>query len=405
MSIRKGNALIGQSGGPTCVINQSLVGIVEECLAEKRIKRVYGALHGISGLLDGRVIDLGKESRKNLELVARTPGSALGSVRRKPTPDECTRALDTLARLDVSAFFYIGGNDSAETAQLLQRMAEESGRELAVYHVPKTIDNDLRATDHCPGYGSAAKFVAQAFQGDEQDNRSLHGIKINVVMGRHAGWLTAASALARAKDGDGPHLIYVPERVFRMDAFLADVERVHRELGRCVIAVSEGIHGADGKPIYESKERDSHGNVQLSGSGALGDLLAARIKQGLGDKLRVRADTFGYLQRSYAGTVSEVDAKEARAVGRFAARAAVKGKQASGSVSLRRAERKGYKISLELVELSEVARETRSMPEEMLSGDNDVSEAFIDYALPLVGRLPKMGRLAGKLVTLPAPPA
>jgi 6-phosphofructokinase 1 len=350
------------------------------------------------------VIDLGKESRKNLELVARTPGSALGSVRRKPSSDECARALDTLARLDVSAFFYIGGNDSAETAQLLQRMAEESGRELSVFHVPKTIDNDLRATDHCPGYGSAAKFVAQAFQGDEQDNRSLHGIKINVVMGRHAGWLTAASALARARDGDGPHLIYVPERVFRMDAFLADVERVHRELGRCVIAVSEGIHGADGKPIYESKERDSHGNVQLSGSGALGDLLAARIKQGLGDKLRVRADTFGYLQRSYAGTVSEVDAKEARAVGRFAARTAAKGKFTSGSVSLRRAERKGYKISLEVVELSEVARETRAMPEELLAGDNDVSEAFLAYALPLVGRLPKMGRLASKLVALAAPP-
>jgi 6-phosphofructokinase 1 len=394
MSNPKGNVLVGQSGGPTCVINQSLVGLVETCTASDRVGTVLGAVHGIQGILDGRLIDLSKESPATLEAVAATPCAALRSVRKKPTREECERVLAALERHDVRFFFYIGGNDSAETAHILNELAVAKGYDVRLFHVPKTIDNDLEVTDHCPGYGSAARFVAQAMMGDNQDNRSLPGIKIDVVMGRHAGWLTAAAALARQFEDDGPHLVYLPERTFSLDAFAADVDRVYKQHGRCLVAVSEGIHGPDGESLIQSKERDSHGNVQLSGSGALGDLLAAEIKQRLGAKLRVRADTFGYLQRSFAGVVSDVDAREAREVGRAAAGAALAGERRHGSLSIRRIPGPEYAVAYDVVELSAVAQKTRRMDDAMIAGDNDVTQAFLDYARPLVGALPVMGRLS-----------
>jgi len=390
-----GNAVIGQSGGPTAVINQSLVGIVETLREAKEVRHVLGAVHGIQGVLNGQLVDLSREKTKRLEAVARTPSSALRSVRHKPTPEECRAILDELERLEVRWFFYIGGNDSAETARLIEELARADGYELHLFHVPKTIDNDLRVTDHCPGYPSAAKFVVQAMMGDNLDNRSLPGIKIDVIMGRHAGWLTAASALARQFDDDGPHLIYVPERVFSMERFLADVARVHAEHGRCLVAVSEGIHGPDGQTLVEAKERDSHGNVQLSGSGALGDLLAQEVKSKLGIK-RVRADTFGYLQRSFVGVVSAVDAREAREVGRFAARRALKGKEPSGSISIVResARQDRYRASYAVTQLSKVAKDTRPMESRFLRGDHDVSPAFVSYLTPLLGELPEVARLS-----------
>ncbi len=390
-----GNALIGQSGGPTCVINQSLVGLIETLVKSKRVGSVLGTLHGIQGVLSGQLIDLSHEKQKTLELVARTPSSALRSVRHKPTGDECRRILDVLEELDVHWFFYIGGNDSAETTRLLETMARDDGYELFLVHVPKTIDNDLRVNDHCPGFPSAARFVALAMIGDDLDNRALPGIKINVIMGRHAGWLTASSVLARQYEGAGPHLIYVPERVFAMDAFLADVERVFKEHGRCVVAVSEGVHGPDGKTLIEARERDSHGNVQLSGTGALGDLLAQEVKQKLGAK-RVRADTFGYLQRSFAGVVSEIDAEEARAVGRYAAEVALAGKLRSASVVLLRGEsKKGkYRLELDTTALKNVAKETRTLEARYIKGTNDITNAYRGYLEPLVGELPRVGRLS-----------
>ncbi|MCC7169858.1 MAG: diphosphate--fructose-6-phosphate 1-phosphotransferase, partial [Planctomycetes bacterium] len=284
----KGHAVIGQSGGPTAVINQSLVGIVEEARKHACIDGIYGALHGVRGLLDDRLVDLRAESAATLERVAGTPASALGSVRKKPTREECERIANQLRERGVRYVFYIGGNDSAETAHLLAELGRGSGHELRVFHVPKTIDNDLLVTDHCPGFGSAARFVAAATIGDNLDNRSLPGVKINVVMGRHAGFLTAATALARVEPDDGPHLIYLPETTFDVERFLGDVERVVARLKRCVIAVSEGIHDADGRLIVEGREKDSHGNVQLSGSGALGDLLADHVKKRLGESARVR---------------------------------------------------------------------------------------------------------------------
>ncbi|MCB9915300.1 MAG: 6-phosphofructokinase [Planctomycetes bacterium] len=394
MSQLVGNALIGQSGGPTCVINQSLVGVIETCVGNAAVRNVYGAVHGIQGILQGKLIDVGRESRETLEAVAKTPCAALRSVRKKPTREECERVLQAFKQYDVRYFFYIGGNDSAETAHILNEVAMAENYDVRLFHVPKTIDNDLRVTDHCPGYGSAAKFVASAFMGDNQDNRSLPGIKIDVVMGRHAGWLTAASALARECEDDGPHLIYVPERVFDMERFLGDVDAMYAKHGRCLVAVSEGIHGPGGALIVQSKEVDSHGNVQLSGSGALGDFLAAEVKAKLGKDLRVRADTFGYLQRSFAGYASEVDAVEAREVGRTAARVALSGDRPHGSVTIRATRDGGYRASFEVTDLKNVAKETRDMEDALLKGDNDVAPAFLDYVRPLVGEMPHAARLS-----------
>ena len=394
MSKPSGNVLIGQSGGPTAVINQSLVGLVETLVDDPKIGEVYGAVHGIQGLLKDKLIDLRREKRSTLEAVARTPCAALRSVRKKPTREECVQILAALKKHHVRYFFYIGGNDSAETAHLLDEIASAEMYDVHLFHVPKTIDNDLRETDHCPGYGSAARFVAQAVMGDNQDNRSLPGIKIDVIMGRHAGWLTAASVLARQHEDDGPHLVYVPERVFDLDKFAGDVDRVYKARGRCLVALSEGVHGADGQTLVESKEKDSHGNVQLSGSGALGDLLAEEVKKRLGEKLRVRADTFGYLQRSFAGLPSEVDAKEARAVGRFAASEALKGKVRHGSISIVRRKKGEYSVSYAVTDLAKVAKLTRPLDEKYIRGDNDVAPEFLDYVTPLVGKLPKTARLS-----------
>jgi 6-phosphofructokinase len=395
MSSPSGNALIGQSGGPTCVINQSLVGVIEECVASSAVKNVYGAVHGIKGVLGEHLVDLGKESQETLERVAITPCAALRSVRMKPTREQCELVLAALKKNDIRYFFYVGGNDSAETAHILNEVAVAENYDVRLFHVPKTIDNDLRVTDHCPGYGSAAKFVASAFMGDNQDNRSLPGIKIDVVMGRNAGWLTAASLLAREHADDGPHLIYVPEKVFDMDQFIGDVEGMFQKHGRCLVAVSEGIHGPDGGLIVKSKEVDSHGNVQLSGSGALGDTLAAEVKARLGSDLRVRADTFGYLQRSFAGFASEVDAAEAREVGRRAAQAATTGEVQHGSVYIKRhADAGQYRASFEITELKNVAKETRDMEAGFLKGDNDIDGSFLDYVRPLVGKLASAARLS-----------
>ena len=396
-NVLTGNMLIAQSGGPTAVINQSLVGAVLEAKKHKQIRKIYGSLHGIKGILDENFIDLGRESKSTLERVAKTPSSALGSVRKKPTPEDCAKIFQVLRKYGVRYFFYIGGNDSAETTHIINEEAQKAGYEFRCFHICKTIDNDLRENDHTPGFGSGAKFVASAFMGDNLDNRALPGVKINVVMGRHAGFLTAASALARVYPDDGPHLIYLPERPFDMDKFLADVKTVNDRLGRCVVAASEGISDAEGTAIAAkfTQEVDAHGNVQLSGSGALGDLLADQVKSKLQIK-RVRADTFGYLQRSFPGVLSVVDAREARMAGQAAVKFAVSGKFTSGSTAIQRQPGKSYKTWIERVDLKNVAKETRHMPDEFINAEgNNVTPAFIRYAAPIVGPLPPVGRFKG----------
>ncbi|MBI4583767.1 MAG: 6-phosphofructokinase [Planctomycetes bacterium] len=394
-----GKAVIGQSGGPTNVINQSLVGAVEEARRHGSITGFYGALHGVKGVLSEELIDLFAESSETLKRIAETPSAALGSVRKKPSPEECHEIFKVLQAHEVRFFFYIGGNDSAETTDIIFRLALEARYSIGVFHIPKTIDNDLLVTDHCPGYGSAARFVALAFMGDNLDNRALPGVKINVVMGRNAGFLTAASVLGRRREDDGPHLVYVPEAPFDKGKFLSAVEVVFKRHGRCMVAVSEGIADVAGNPIYQSGEEDSHGNVQLSGSGALGDFLADLLKRELKIS-RVRADTFGYMQRCFPTIVSEVDSREAREVGALAVRSAAREGLSSGSVAIRRAgEGKDYRSEYFVTPLETVAKHTRKLDARFIApAGNNITEAFVQYALPLIGPLPNLGRFEGKRI-------
>ena len=373
------------------VINQSLVGAVLEARKSDRIGKILGARHGIVGILSNDYIDLKKPSAKKLEAIAETPSSALGSCRRKPDAADCRAIFEEFRKLNVGFFFYIGGNDSADAARIVAEEAEKEGYPLVVYHIPKTIDNDLRSCDHTPGFGSAARFVASAIRGDDLDNRALGGVKIDIIMGRDAGFLTAASALARIREDDGPHLIYLPEVVFTEEKFIKDVKAAMKKYGRCVCAVSEGIRGKDGIPIgakLGSGETDSHGNVQMSGTGALGDALATILKTKANVK-RVRADTFGYLQRSFPGIASKVDQAEARAAGEAAVKAALKGELTKGTIAIVREEGKKYKIAYAPVPVANAAKYTRSVPKEYIARNgHDVTEAFLDYVRPIVGELP-----------------
>jgi 6-phosphofructokinase 1 len=390
MSSNAGKVLVAQGGGPTAVINQSLAGVVLEARRHRGIERIYGARHGVRGIVNEDFYDLTQETSHNLELVANTPSSALGSTRDKPDLAYCQKIFKVLQAHEIGHFFYIGGNDSADTVRIVSEEAKAAGYALRCVHIPKTIDNDLVGNDHTPGFPSAARFVAQAFAGANLDNASLPGVYVGVVMGRHAGFLTAASALGKKFPDDGPHLIYVPERVFELEKFLADVKEMHQRHGRCVIAVSEGIHDAAGQPIAlqlaKDIERDAHGNVQLSGTGALADLLCEEIKSKLGIK-RVRGDTFGYLQRSFIGCVSDVDQREAREVGEKAVQYAMWGDpqgRTSGSVAIKRTG--FYSVDYELQPLEAVAGKTRVMEDEFITeAGTDVTDAFRLYLRPLLG--------------------
>jgi 6-phosphofructokinase 1 len=381
-----GKILVAQGGGPTAVINQSLAGVVLEARRFRNVTRIYGALHGVRGIINEDFVDLTQETSHNLELVAATPSSALGSTRDKPDLKYCEEIFKVLKAHEIEHFFYIGGNDSSDTVRIVAEQAQAAGYPLRAIHIPKTIDNDLVGNDHTPGFPSAARFVAQAFAGANLDNASLPGVYVGVVMGRHAGFLTAASALGKKFPDDGPHLIYLPERVFSIEQFLADVKETHARYGRCVVAVSEGIHDASGEPIAtllaKEVERDAHGNVQLSGTGALADLLCDEIKDKLGIK-RVRGDTFGYLQRSFIGCVSDVDQREAREVGEKAVQFAMWGDR-NGSVAIRRTG--FYSVDYELLPLEAVAGKTRTMEDEFIDEKGTgVTDAFRMYLRPLLG--------------------
>ena len=393
----KGKVLIAQGGGPTAVINQSLVGAILESRKFPGVEHVYGALHGVSGIINEDFLDLTKETNANLEAVAATPCSALGSTRDKPDAAYCKEISRVLKAHDIGTFFYIGGNDSSDAARIVAEYAEKSGHDLTCIHIPKTIDNDLMVNDHTPGFPSAAKFVASAFAGINQDNAALKGVYVGVLMGRHAGFLTAASAGARLYNGDAPHLIYLPETTFNMNNFVKDVKKVYDKYGRCVIAVSEGIHDAKGTAIVtkmmKDVEKDAHGNVQLSGTGALADLLCDQIKEKTGIT-RVRGDTFGYLQRSFLGCVSDVDAIEAREVGEKAAQFAHFSGRKHGTVTIHRTG--DYAIEYKLSEIKQVAALTKVMDKGMINKDgNNVTDKFMKYLKPLLGSdgLPTVSRL------------
>jgi 6-phosphofructokinase 1 len=399
MSLIKGNAIIGQSGGPTAVINQSLVGVVETLQGIDAIPHIYGARHGTRGMLEDNLIDLHDAPADLLEAVARTPSAGLGSTRDKPDAAYCQKIFEVLQKRDVRYFFYIGGNDSSDTCRIVNELSNEAGYELRCFHVPKTVDCDLVKNDHTPGYGSAARYVAMAFAGDNLDNASIPGVKINVVMGRHAGFLTGAAALLRDRDrADGPHLVYTPERPVSLDQLVADVDAVFSKHGRCQIAISEGLKDNTGKTVAEALfegQTDAHGNAQLSGTGALGDSIANLLKEKLkpvgGKAPRVRADTLGYAQRCFPDA-SPVDQAEAREAGRAAASLAKAG-DLDGSIAITRKSGNDYAVDFQRVELSDIAAKTRLMPDEFLDGHSDVTDAFVEWLRPLVGPVPTFGRL------------
>lgn len=394
-----GKAVIAQGGGPTAVINQSLVGAVLEARKYDCIENVYGALHGVSGIIREEFMDLSQATTHNLEMVAKTPSSGMLSTRDKPDTEYCYEIFEVLKAHGVRYFFYCGGNDSADTCKIVNDNAKEAGYELRVIHIPKTIDNDLLVTDHCPGFGSAGKFVSHAFTGINLDNRSIPGVYIGVVMGRHAGFLTAASIFAKKYPDDGPHLIYLPETSFSPEKFLEDVDKTYTKYNRCVIAVSEGISDEKGKPVLTSlapsEEKDAHGNIQLSGTGALGDGLADLIKSKLKIK-RVRCDTFGYLQRSFLGIVSDIDANEAREVGEKAVQYSV-WENVDGSIAIRRTG--DYSVEYFLTPLETVAKNTKVLPEEYYDSENaTVTTAFKNYARPLLGTMLQPERISAPMV-------
>ncbi len=413
----RGNAVIGQSGGPTAVINESLVGIIEGLrhagagTEGNAIRKVLGMRHGVTGLVNDDLYDLTDYPHDRLQLLAQTPSAGLGSTRDKPDAAYCERIFEACQKHDIRYFFYIGGNDSSDTCRIVNELSNEKGYELRCFHVPKTVDNDLMINDHTPGFPSAARFVAKACMADFLDNISLPGIKINVIMGRHAGFLTAASALARRDDRyeyeggstDGPQLIYLPEVAFDMDRFVQDVAKIYDKRQRVHIAVSEGICDKDGNSIgaqlIKHGQTDAHGNVQLSGSGAIGDGLSDLLKERLtptgGKAPRVRADTFGYVQRCFPDQ-SPIDQREARGVGRYAARLATSG-DVDGSVAIIRlsplGEGQPYAGQYKRIELADVAAKTKHMPAEFIEGHNNVSQKFLDYCRPLVGKLPLYERI------------
>jgi 6-phosphofructokinase 1 len=375
--------VIAQGGGPTAVINQTMAGAVLEARRRDPKTRVLGALHGVRGVRDGKFVDLGAVPENDLKRIAGTPSAALGSTRDKPDAAYCDKVLAGLKKVDASAFIYIGGNDTAGTQAIL---ADASGGSIACVHAPKTIDNDLTENDHTPGFISAAQVVAAAFLSVDLDFRALPGIYVGIVMGRHAGFLTAAASAWRLDESSGPHLTYVPERAFDRARFVEDVRSVMARHGRCVVAMSEGVSDASGRSLVETlvppelQERDAHGNVRLSGTD-LGQAIERILAEDLSGT-RSRVDTLGYLPRGSIAMISKTDQREAFDAGRFAVEVAETG---SGSVALQYS---GGLTTPALVPLEKVAGKTRHMPDDFLEAhENRVAAPGIAYLERLLPRV------------------
>ena len=412
MNQLRGACIIGQSGGPTSVINASTLGVIETALKSNMITQVLGAEHGIKGVLNDRLFDMGLEDPQELALLKYTPSSALGSCRYKmadPEADDTDykRILEVFKKHDVRYFFYNGGNDSMDTCNKISKYMQRVGYPCNIIGVPKTIDNDLDGTDHCPGYASAAKYIATSCMELYQDARVYDTGTVVVVeiMGRHAGWLAGAAGLA-SWAGSGPDLVYLPEVDFHMDKFLADVKRVYEANGTCLVAVSEGIHYADGTFVSEAKTSatDGFGHAQLGG---LAVMLADVIKEKMG--VKVRGIELSLLQRCGSHLASKTDVEEAYLVGKAAVEAAVAGMtdHMVGLDCVR--DESGYHCQTKLVPLTEAANTERKVPREWINAEgNGVEQGFLDYALPLIqgepqrpleGSLPRFAKLKKVLTT------
>lgn len=389
-----GSCIFGQSGGPTAVINASAYGVIRAALDAEEITRVYGAAHGIKGVLDDKLYVMDEEDPEELRLLLHTPSSELGSCRYKiadPEKDDTDykRILEIFNKYNVRYFFYNGGNDSMDTCNKISRYMESVGYECRVMGVPKTIDNDLFGTDHCPGFASAAKYIATSCMEINKDARVYDNGMITVVeiMGRHAGWLAASAALA-SEFGSGPDLVYLPECDFDMEKFLADIEKIYKENGKVLVAVSEGIHYADGSFVSEAKTSatDGFGHAQLGGLAAL---LADIIKQRTGAK--VRGIELSLLQRCGAHLASQTDIEEAFGAGKEAVEQAVKG-ETGKMVAFKREYADGkYVCKMELLPLSSVANFEKKVPMEWINEERSgLRHEFIDYVLPLIQGEPKL---------------
>jgi 6-phosphofructokinase len=397
---RPSTLIVGQSGGATAAINSSLVGVIREAKAQG-IKRVYGMRYGIRGLLAGDIVDLSTLPLDVLPALQQTPSAALGACRYHLTDADVPIALSALREHGVHYMVYIGGNDSADTSHRLAQAAQEADYDLRVIAVPKTIDNDLPVTDHCPGYGSAARYVAIATLETTLDTKAMpdiYPVKILETMGRNAGWLTAAAALARATGWETPHLIYVPEVLKEIDEVLGDVQRIYQDYGHVIVVMSENLKSHEARPFnvvgleaLESPQAqlaanpdfvDSFGHNYFRGISAawvLSQLVTTRLN------LRARVDQPGTLQRMSQAHQSEVDLIEAEECGRAAVRGALAG-STDQMVILERVEGPLYRSTIGLAELAGIANVEKHLPSEFLNpSGNFVTQAFIDYALPLIG--------------------
>ncbi len=392
--VLKGACIFGQSGGPTAVINASAYGVLKTALESDAITNVYGAAHGIRGVLDDRLYDIRQEDPDELRLLLHTPSSELGSCRYKmadPEVDDTDyrRILEIFRKYDVRYFFYNGGNDSMDTCHKISRYMQAHDWECRVMGVPKTIDNDLFGTDHCPGYASAAKYIATSCMEVSKDCRVYDNGTITVIeiMGRHAGWLAGSAALA-TYCGAGPDLVYLPEVDFDMEQFFADVHRVYEQKNSVLIAVSEGIHYADGSFVSEAKASttDGFGHAQLGG-------LAARLAQALKERehAKVRGIELSLLQRAGAHLASQTDIDEAFAVGKTAVEAAIAGETGKMVAFVREMVDGKYTCRMELIPLADVANYEKKVPVEWIVPEgNNVTQDFIDYALPLIQGVPEI---------------
>ncbi len=389
-----GSCIFGQSGGPTAVINASAYGVIRAALDAEEITRVYGASHGIKGVLEDKLFIMDEEDPEELKYLLHTPSSELGSCRYKiaePEDDDTDykRILEIFRKYNVRYFFYNGGNDSMDTCNKISRYMESAGYECRVMGVPKTIDNDLYGTDHCPGFASAAKYIATSCMEINKDARVYDNGMVTVVeiMGRHAGWLAGSAALATVY-GSGPDLVYLPETNFDMDKFLEDVDRIYKANGKVLVAVSEGIHYADGSFVSEAKTSatDGFGHVQLGGLAAT---LAEIVKQHTGAK--VRGIELSLLQRCASHLASATDVNEAFAAGQEAVRQAVNGVSGKMVAFEREIVDGRYSCKLVLIPLSSVANYEKKVPLEWINEEgNGLKQEFIDYVLPLIQGEPEL---------------
>lgn len=390
------NIIVGQSGGPTAVINSSLYGVIAEAFAQEEIGYVYGMENGIEGFLKGNYIDMATLSEKDMAALSTTPGAYLGSCRYKLPEDledsVYSRLFEQFKQLEIGYFFYIGGNDSMDTVSKLSRYAEKIGSDVKIVGIPKTIDNDLVLTDHTPGFGSAAKFVASMVReiGRDAAVYDTRSVTIIEIMGRHAGWLTGASALARQFAGDNPVLIYLPESDFEEDAFLTSMERAFEKTQNLIVCVSEGIHDKEGNFVCEHSSEmqvDTFGHKILTGCGKY---LENLVRHKLG--VKVRSVELNVTQRCASSYLSATDVAEAEAAGRFGVKAALAG-QTGFMTAFVRDHSDDYHMELMAVDVNEVCNLEKKVPAEWICAEGtDVTQEFIDYVTPLIQgdmKLPK----------------